>query len=138
MQFYSTRSSQINGISITKSRSNSLKNSFFPSAITELYHNIRNSDSLNVVKLSLLKFVRPAANNDFDINNPYGLILLTRLRLGLIHLRYHKFRHNFQECINPIYAHGLEIETTTHFLLHCLLFQSARQSVLMNIKKIDE
>ena len=33
---------------------------------------------------------------------------------------------------------GLETETTTHFLIHCPLFQSARQSLLMNIKKIDE
>ena len=138
VKFYSIRSSQINDISITKSRSNFLRNSFFPSTITELYHNIRNSDSLSVVKLSLLKFVRPIANNVFDINNPYGSILLTRLRLGLSHLRYHKFRHNFQDCINPICVCGLEIETTTHFLLHCPLFQCARQSLLTNIKKIDE
>ena len=33
---------------------------------------------------------------------------------------------------------GLEAETAAHFLLHCPLFQSARQSLLMNIKKIDE
>ena len=33
---------------------------------------------------------------------------------------------------------GLEIETTTHFLHHCPLFQSARQPLLINIKKIDE
>ena len=33
---------------------------------------------------------------------------------------------------------GVEIETTTHFLLHCPLFQCARQSLLTNIKKIDE
>ena len=31
-----------------------------------------------------------------------------------------------------------KIETTTHFLLHCPLFQSASQSLLINIKKIDE
>ena len=31
-----------------------------------------------------------------------------------------------------------EIQTTTYFLLHCPLFQSARQSLLINIKKIDE
>ena len=60
------------------------------------------------------------------------------MRLGLSHLRYHKFRHNFQDCINPICVCGLEIETTTHFLLHCPLFQSVRQSLLNNIKKIDE
>ena len=85
-----------------------------------------------------LKFVGPVANSVFEINNPYGLKLLTRLRLGLSHLRYHKFRHNFQDCINPICVCGLEIETTTHFLLHCSLFQSARQSLLIDIKKIDE
>ena len=141
VKFYSTRSSQIDNISNIKTRSNFFRNSFFPSTITEwnkLDRDIRNSDSLNVFKLSLLKFVRPVANNVFEINNPYGLKLLTRLRLGLSHLRYHKFRHNFQDCINPICVCGLEIETTTHFLLHCPLFQCARQSLLTNIKKIDE
>ena len=93
---------------------------------------------MNVFKLSLLKFVRPAANGVFEINNPYDLKLLTRLRLGLSHLRYHKVKHNFQGCVNPICVCGLEIETTTHFLLHCSLFQCARQSLLTNIKKIDE
>ena len=141
VKFYSTRSSQIDNISNIKTRSNFFRNSFFPSTITEwnkLDRDIRNSDSLNVFKLSLLKFVRPVANSVFEINNPYGLKLLTRLRLGLSHLRYHKFRHNFQDCINPICVCGLEIETTTHFLLHCPLFQCARQSLLTNIKKIDE
>ena len=33
---------------------------------------------------------------------------------------------------------GLETETITHFLLHCPIFQSARQSLLLNIKKTDE
>ena len=50
---------------------------------------------------------------------------------------HHKFRHNFQDCINPICPCGLETETTTHILLYCLLFQSAKQPFLTNIKKID-
>ena len=140
VKFYSARSSQIDNISNIKTGSNFFRNSFFPSTITEwnkLDCDIRNSDSLNI-NLSLLKFVRPVANSVFDINNPYGLKLLIRLRLGLSHLRYHKFRHNFQNCINPMCDCGLETETTTHFLLHCPLFQSARQSLLMNIKKTDE
>ena len=91
-----------------------------------------------MLKLSLLKFDRLVANSVFDINNSYGLKLLTRLCLGLSHLHYHKFRHNFQDCINPICVCGLKIETTTHFLLHCPLLQSARQSLLINIKKINE
>ena len=121
MKFYSTPSNQINNISNVKTRSNFFKKKFFPSTITEwhkLDRDIRNSNSLNVFKLSLLKFVRPVSTRVFEINNPYGLKLLTRLRLGLSHLRYHKFRHNFQDCINPMCVCGVEIETTTHFLLH--------------------
>ena len=141
MKFYSTRSSQIDNISNLKTKSNFFRKSSFLSTITEwnkLDRDIRNSDCLNVFKLSLLKFVRPVANNVFEINNPYGLKLLTRLRLGLSHLRYHKFRHNCQDCINRICVSALEIETTTHFLLHWPLFQCARESFLTNIKKIDE
>ena len=141
MTFYSTRSSQTNNISNIKKRSKFFRSSFFPSTITEwnkLDRDTRDSDSLNTFKLSLLKFVRPVANSVFYIINPYGLKLLTRLRLGLSHFRYHKFRYNFQDCINPICDCDLEIETTTYFLLHCPLFQSATQSLLMNIKKIDE
>ena len=141
VKFYPTRSSQIDNISNLKTRSNFFRNSFFPSAITEwnkLDRDIRNSDSLNVFKLSLLKFVRPVVNSAFKINNPYGLKLLTRLRVGLSHLRYHKFGHNFQDCINPMCICGVEIEIVTHFLLHSPLFQCARQSPLINIKTIDE
>ena len=52
VKFYSTRSSQINNISNIKTRSNFLRNSFFPSTVTEwnkLDPDIRNSDSLNVL-----------------------------------------------------------------------------------------
>ena len=140
VKFYSTRSSQIDNISNIKTRSSFLTNSFSLSTITEwnkLDCDIRNSDSLNIFKLWLLNFVRPVVNSIFNINNRYGLKLLTRLRLSLSHLCYHKFRYNFRDCINPICDCGLETETTTHFLLHCPLFQSAKQSLLMNIKKIE-
>ena len=133
VKFYSTRSSQINNISNIKTRSNFFRNFFFPSPIIEwLDRDICNSDSLNIFKLSLLKFIKPVANSVLDVNNPYGLKLLTRLRLGLCHLRY-KCRHSFQGCINPICKCGLEIDTATHFLLLCPLYQFARQSLLINI-----
>ena len=125
MKFYSTRSSQIDGISNIKTRSNFIRNSFFPSTVTEwnkLDRDIRNSDCLNVFKLYLLKFVRSVADSVFEINNPYGLKLLKRLRLGSSHLRYHKFRYNFQDYINPICVCGLEIETRAHVLLDCPSF----------------
>ena len=104
----------------------------------KLDRDITNGDSLNICKAALLTFVRPTGNRVFDINNLYGLKLLTRLRLYLNHLRYHNFRNNFQNCINPICDCGLEIEITTRFILKCPLFQSNRQFLLLNIKKIDE
>ena len=39
-------------------------------------------------------------------NNFEGLKLLTRMRLGLGYLADHKFRHNFQDCLNPICSCG--------------------------------
>ena len=78
-------------------------------------------------------------NSVFEINNPYGLKLLTRLHLSLSHLRYDKFRQNFQDCINPICVCGQKIENYNPFPPSLSpLFQSARESLLINIKKIDE
>ena len=87
IKFIKTRSIKI------KTRSDFFRNPFFPSTINKwnkLDRDICNSDSLNVFKFSLLKFVRPVASSIFEINNPYDLKLLIRLRLGLSHLRYHK------------------------------------------------
>ena len=61
------------------------KNSYFPSTIIEwnkLDSNIRNSETLNIFKSKILKFIRPTANSIFGCHNPIGVKLLTRLRLG--------------------------------------------------------
>ena len=60
----------------------------------KLDRDVYNSDSLNIFKLLLLKFIRPVANGAFNINIVYGSKLLTRLSLDLSHLPYHKFRQN--------------------------------------------
>ena len=44
--------------------------------------------------------MRPYASSIFDIHNPLVIKLLTRLRLGLCHLRKHKFRHYIQDTLN--------------------------------------
>ena len=59
------------------------------------------------------------------------------MRLGLSHLADHKFRHNFQDCLNPICSCGQEIETTSHFLLHCLNYRCARKTFFEKISLID-
>ena len=75
------------------------KSSFFPSTVIEwrkLDLNLRSAVSLSVFKKSLLKFIRPFPNSVFSCVNCKGIKLLTRLHLGLSHLRKHKFKHSFQ------------------------------------------
>ena len=57
---------------------------------------------------------------------------LTRLRLGLRHLREHKFKHSFQNSLDPIFRCGKDIETSAHFLLHCPNDPNER-SIFLNI-----
>ena len=67
-------------------------------------------------------FIRPEANNIFNVYNAKGIKLLTRLRAGFSHLKEHKFRHNFVDTINPLCSCGNFAEPTTHFFLHCAHF----------------
>ena len=52
------------------------------------------------------------------------------------HLREHKFKHNFQDCLNPICSCGLDIESTSHFLLHCPTFNDEQYTLLSTLNKI--
>ena len=124
-----------------KTKHNFFKNSFFPSTIIEwnkLDTNLRNSSSYSNFKKGILQFIRPAPNNVFDCHNPQGIKYVTRLRLGLSHLREHKFKHNFQDCLNPLCSCGIDVESTSHFLLHCPFFNKERSTLLRNLKDINE
>ena len=82
-----------------------LKNSFFPSTVTKwnnLNKSIKSSESFALFKKSILQFIRPTPNRTFNFHSHIGIKLVTRLRLGLSHLRDHKFKHNFLDCLNPI------------------------------------
>ena len=68
------------------------KNPFYPATMkgwNMLDSNIRSSKSLNVFKSKILKFIRPKESFFFNCLNPEGVKLITRLRLGLSHLRDH-------------------------------------------------
>ena len=112
---------------------NYFKNSFFPSTVIEwnkLDLNIRNSKNLTNFKGNILKFTRPSENSVFLCNNPKGIQLLSWLRHGLIHLREHKFKHNFQDTFHLICNCGEDIEISCHYLLHCLLYTNERLALL--------
>ena len=62
---------------------------------------------------------------------------MARLRLGLRHQREHKFNQNFQNCINPLCSCGIDIESTSHFFLHCPLFDDRRITLVSTLNKTD-
>ena len=53
------------------------------------------------------------------------------------HLREHKFKHNFQDCLNSICSCRLDIESISHFFLHCPLFNDQRYTLLSILNNID-
>ena len=53
------------------------------------------------------------------------------------HLADHKLRHDFQDCLNSICSCGQEIETTSHFLLHCLNYRCSRKTFSEKINLTD-
>ena len=116
------------------------KNSFFPTAITEwnkLDSYISNADSFEVFKKRLLNFFRPMPNSIYSIHNLLGVKYLTRLRIGFSHIKEHKFIHNFQDSIDPMYNCRSGIEATIHFFHHCANFNAQRQTNFDKMATID-
>ena len=114
------------------------KNSFFPSAVIEsnnLGLSIRNSKSLIVFEKSILQFIRSSPSSTYNCFNTKGIKHLTRPRLGLSHLRDHKFKHGFLDSLNPICSCGLNIETTCHYLLQCPSFINEEKILLNDASK---
>ena len=122
-----------------KVRNNFFLNFFFPLALVEwikLDSDIRNSLSYSTFKNNILNFIRPHSNDVFNVSHSKGLIFLTRLRVGLSHLREHKFKHSFLDTLNPICICGFDIETLNHFFLHCPRFTNERQNFLLKSERI--
>ena len=58
------------------------------------------------------------------------------MRIGLSHIYEHKFKHNFQDNLNPICNCGQDIETTSHYLLHCPDYLHERKTLLNTVSFI--
>ena len=95
------------------------------------------ANSFNVFKKEILKFIRPSSNSFYNCHNPIGIKYITRIRLGLRHLRGHKFKHSFQDSINPICNCGNDVESAIHFFLHCPLYSNECCTFLNSLSKID-
>ena len=128
-------------IRLINARTDLFQFSFFPYCIKEwnnLASSIRASNSIDIFKNSLLRFVRPRGSSVYGIHNPLGLKLLTRLRVGLSHLGEHKFRHNFRDTLNPLCSCNNEPESTSHYLLRCHFFDAHRTKFFDSLNNIDQ
>ena len=135
---YVTRN--VEHIPLLNIKHNFYKNSFFPSSIIEwnnLDPKLRNSENFGIFKNNILKFIRPKPSSFFNCCNLKEIRLITGLRLELSHLREHKFKYNFQNCLNPLCSCGSSIESTSHFLLHCPIFHDKRHTLLSTLNNID-
>ena len=111
-------------------RTERFQSSFFPYCIckwNQLDPELQNSVSFLSFKHSLSLFIRPVASPIYSIHHIRGLKLLTRLRVGLSHLREHKFYHNFHDTLDPLCScRSNSIESVEHFLLHCPNYSTYR------------
>ena len=100
---------------------------------------IRNSESAGFFKTKILKFIKYKPISIYNFHNSKWITLIPRLRLGLSHLREHKFKHSFQDCLNPLCSsYENDIETSSHFLLHCPNYSNKRMTFLNKIKNIND
>ena len=129
-----------NNIPAIHVRQDYFKNLFFPPTISgwnKFDWKIRDSESLSIFKKNFLSFIWPCVSI-FDTHNSCEIKLLTRLRLGLSHFRYHKFSHCFRDTLNPLCDCGSDTETITYFFLHCPSFNTPGPTLLINTRNINE
>ena len=92
---------------------------------------LRQTDKMSTFKSVLKGMIVPEEKSIFKIHNK-NLSYLYQLRVGLSPLRAHKFRHNFLDTPDDLCTCQSGIESTTHFLLKCPLFDVHRE-LLMDI-----
>ena len=99
---------------------------------------IKKSESISIFKTSLLPFIRPVQSKYYNVFGPKGLKLLICLPLGFSHLNEHRFRHNFQDCVNLVCSCSLEGEDTLHYLLDYRLFLQFCNDLMNSVKSVSD
>ena len=75
----------------------------------------------------------------FNVDNPHGIKLFTRLWVGLSHLREHKFTHNFQDSLRPILQLWSAYWNNYSLLFPLLkLLKSKKNSLWKNISLLNQ
>ena len=75
-------------------------------------------------------------SNVLYVHHPLGNKLLARLRVGLSHLRAHKYTPNFQDTPNPnCVCESSENETVEHYLLYCPNYMISTRHFFLTLRK---
>ena len=69
-------------------------------------------------------------------NTYYRKFVLSLIWFTIFHLNEHIFNHNFESCINPLCTCSLEVESTSHFFLHCHYYDSIRH-IFIELCEVD-
>ena len=76
------------------------------------------SSSYKIESFSVLKPIFLSSYH--HIQTLFIIVIICFKWLGLRRLREHKFKHSFQDTLNPRFSCGSDVETTEHFILYCL------------------
>ena len=63
--------------------------------------------------------------------------MIIRLRLGFSHIREQKFKHNFQETLNPLCSGSMVAESTSHYFLRCHFFDVLLDTLKNDLRNTD-
>ena len=105
LRTYLTRSSTQKTIKIFPTRTKTFESPLFFPHYSEAWGNLsdelRNIDSINTFKSSILNLVSPRESLVFVVHDVNGVKLLTHLRLYFSHVNEHKFWQNVRAVKNP-------------------------------------
>ena len=82
-------------------------------------------------------FIRPFANFTCNCHDSEGWKLVTKLRLGLSHHRFRKFKHSFWDKLSPICNCGA-VEITAHHSLYFLDFWAERLNLFNKLRRTND
>ena len=120
-------------------RTGRYKNSFFPDSISiwnEIICDFEHFPTFSELKNHLLSLIRPIPRPTFDVYDPTNLRYIFQLRIGLSHLRSHKFRHNFVDTQSDKCLCHQGVEDTCHFLLFCPFYETCRATLITGVQSI--
>ena len=116
------------------------RHSFFPDISNSWNYPssfIKNAPTLNVFKKRYMEFFIVTSKPIYGIHNPVGIKYLTRLQVGLSHLRAHKYQHNFVDTTTQCCSCANNVsETIEHYLLYCPNYSLIRSELFEKLRLI--